>query len=296
MRPKRTIGVLLTGVLIAFGVTLSVPGVASADNLGGIITADMNNDGIPDQVQLGDVGGPTSTTCSVTVSLGKSDGTFGTPKVHTYPTAEPLGPFCPDQGVAMKLGNETKPDLVTSMSFGFRDLIVLHDFVPSAIFSGVIQPTWLRTADLNGDGRQDLIEWSDQESDIFTLINTPQRTLVLGPFNVVTLRSGGTGEFGPQYVLSDFNGDGGQDMLISVNDQSSFAAPISARVLFGNAQAPTVLASTGDFRAVWTVFSIDIDFDGIPDAGVIEKSGTGVTTVQYFRNDGAGHFTLVATP
>jgi hypothetical protein len=296
MTPKRSIGVLLTGLLVAFGVTLTVPGIASADNLGGIITADMNNDGIPDQVQLGDVGGPTSTTCSVTVSLGKPGGTFGTPKVHTYTTAEPLGPFCPDQGVAMKLGNETKPDLVTSMSFGFRDLIVLHDFLPAGIFSGVIQPTLLRTADLNGDGRQDLIEWSDQESDIFTLLNTPQRTLVLGPFNVVTLRSGGTGQFGPQYVLADFNRDGGQDMLISVNDQSSFAAPISARVLFGNGQAPTVLASTGDFRAVWTVFSIDIDFDGIPDAGVIEKSGTGVTTVQYFRNDGAGHFTLMATP
>jgi len=296
MRPKRSIGVLLTGLLLAFGVTLAVPGVASADNLGGIITADLNNDGIPDQVQLGDVGGPLSTTCSVTVSLGKPGGGFGQPKVHTYTSAEPLGPFCPDQGIAMKLGNEKKPDLVTSMSFGFRDLIVLHNFVPSAIFSGVIQPTWLRTADLNGDGRQDLIEWSDQESDIFTLINTPQRTLVPGPFNVVTLRSGGTGEFGPQYVLADFNGDGGQDMLLSVNNQMSFSAPISAEVFFGNGQAPTVLASTSDFRAVWTVFSIDLDSDGIPDAGVIEKSGTGVTTVQYFHNDGLGNFKLVGTP
>jgi hypothetical protein len=296
MRPNRSIGMLLTGLLVAFGVVLSVPGVAAADNLGGIITADMNNDGIPDQVQLGQVGGLLSTTCTVTVSLGKSDGTFGTPKVHTYTSAEKQGPFCPDQGVAMKLGNEKKPDLVTSMSFGFNDLIVLHNFQPTAIFTtGVIQPTWLRTADLNGDGRQDLIEWSDQESDVATLINTPQRTLVRGPFNVVTLRSGGTGAFGPQYVLADFNGDGGQDMLISVNNQSSFTAPISAEVFFGNGQAPVVLASTGDFRAVWTVFSIDINFDGIPDAGVIEKSGTGVTTIQYFRNDGAGHFTLAAT-
>jgi hypothetical protein len=292
----RSIGVLLIAVLVALGVTLIVPGVATADTLGGVITADLNNDGIPDQVQLGDVGGPTSTTCSVTVSLGKPGGGFGTPKVHTYTSAEALGPFCPDQGVAMKLGNETKPDLVTSMSFGFRDLIVLHDFQPSAIFSGIIQPTWLRTADLNGDGRQDLIEWSDQESGLTTLLNTKQRTLVPGPFGVTTLRSGGTGEFGPQYVLADFNRDGGQDMLLSVNNQMSFAAPISAEVLFGNAQAPVVLASTGDFRATWTVFSIDLDFDGIPDAGVIEKSGTGVTTVQYFRNDGTGHFTLVATP
>jgi hypothetical protein len=288
---------LLTAVLVAFGATLIVPGVAAADNLGGIITADMNSDGIPDQVQLGDVGGPTSTTCSVTVSLGKPGGGFGTPMVHTYTSAEAQGPFCPDTGVAMKLGNETKPDLVTSMNFGYRDLIVLHNFQPSAIFTaGVIQPDWLRTADLNGDGRQDLIEWSNQESDIATLINTPQGTLVRGPFNAVTMRSGGTGQFGPQYVLADFNRDGGQDMLLSVNNPMSFAAPISAEVLFGNGQAPVVLASTGDSRATWTVFSIDLDFDGLPDAGVIEKSGTGVTTTQYFRNDGTGHFTPVATP
>jgi hypothetical protein len=293
MRPKRSIGVLLSAVLVAFGVTLAVPGVAAADTLGGIITADMNNDGIPDHVQLGDIGGLSSTTCTVTVSLGKPDGTFGQPKVHTYTSAETQGPFCPDLGVAMKLGNETKPDLVTALTFGFRDLIVLHNFQPTAVFTGVTQPSWLRTADLNGDGRQDLIEWSDQVTELGTFISTPQRTLVTGPFRVSTLRSGGS--FGPQYVLADFNGDGGQDMLMSVNNQSSFAAPISAEVFFGNGQAPTVLASTSDFRATWTVFSIDLNFDGIPDAGVIEKSGTGVTTVQYFQNDGHGNFTLVGT-
>jgi hypothetical protein len=296
MRRNRSVGVLLTGVLVAFGITLTVPGVAAADDLGGIITADMNNDGIPDQVQLGDIGGLLSTTCTVTVALGKPGGGFGTPKVHTYTSAETSGPFCPDQGVAMKFGNEKKPDLVTALSFGFRDLIVLHNFQPTAVFIGVTQPSWLRTADLNGDGHQDLIEWSDQVTELTTFINTPQRTLVRGPFAVETLRSGATGGFGPQYVLADFNGDGGQDMLLSVNNQSSFAAPISAEVFFGNGQAPTVLASTSDFRATWTVFSIDLNFDGIPDAGVIEKSGTGVTTLQYFLNDGAGNFTAVATP
>ena len=296
MRRTRSVGVVLAAALVGFGVAVAVPAVAAADNLGGVIVADMNNDGILDQVQLGDVGGPMSTTCSVTVSLGKAGGGFGKPKVHTYTSVEKFGPFCPDEGVAMKLGNEKRPDLVTAVSFGFEDLIVLHDFLPTTIFTGVEQPTWLRTADLNGDGRQDLIEWSDQVTDLATMINTPQGTLVRGPINVSTLRSGGTGSgFGPQYVLADFNGDGGQDILMSVNNQASENAPISAEVFFGNGQAPAILASTTDFLATWTVFSIDINFDGIPDAGVIEKSHAGVTTVQYFQNDGAGHFTLVTT-
>lgn len=296
MRRRRSIGVLAAAMLAGTGLVMAVPGVAAADNLGGVIIADMNNDGLPDQVQLGRVGGPTSTTCTVTVSYGKPGGGFGPPHVHTYTTIDSTG-MCPDQGVAMKLGNERRPDLVTAASFGYQDLIVLHNFQPTAKFRGVTQPSWLRTADLNGDGRQDLIEWSDQETFLTTLINTPQRTLVPGPINVRTFRSGATGSgFGPQYVLADFNRDGGQDMLLSVNDQTSEHQPIFAAVYFGNGQTPQVLDSTTDFLATWTVFTIDLDYDGIPDAGVIETSRTGTTTVKYFHNDGTGHFTPVSGP
>ena len=285
---------LAAAVLAGCGLVVAAPGVAAADDLGGVIVADMNNDGILDHVQLGRVGGPTSTTCTVTVNFGLPGGGFGPPQVHTYTTIDSTG-MCPDLGVAMKLGDEKRPDLVTAASFGFRDLIVLHRFEPVAKFSGVIQPTWLRTADLNGDGRQDLIEWSDQESDLNTLINTKQRTLVQGPINVVTLRSGAApGSFGPQYVLADFNGDGGQDMLISVNFQLSQTQPIFAAVYFGNGQASQILDSTTDFLAKWTVFSIDLNHDGIPDAGVIETDRTGVTVVKYYLNDGQGHFTQLA--
>jgi hypothetical protein len=66
-------------VTLALGATLAVPGVASADATLGQLTADLNGDGIPDQVQLGRVGGPTSTTCSVTVSPGKPGGEVATP-------------------------------------------------------------------------------------------------------------------------------------------------------------------------------------------------------------------------
>jgi len=39
------------------------------------------------------------------------------------------------------------------------DLLVLRngDFQPAGDFGGIIEPDFIRTADLNGDGRQDLI-------------------------------------------------------------------------------------------------------------------------------------------
>lgn len=287
---------LAAAVLAGCGLAVAVPGVAVADDLGGVIVADLNNDGIPDHVQLGRVGPPPSTTCTVTVNYGLPGGGFGPPHVHTYTTIDSTG-MCPDMGVAMKLGNEKRPDLVTAASFGLDDLIVLHKFQPVATFHGVIQPSWLRTADLNGDGRQDLLEWSDQESDFNTLINTPQGTLLPGPINVRTLRSGAApGNFGPQYVLADFNGDGGQSVLMSVNAQLSLTQPIFAAVYFGNGQASQILDSTTDFLATWTVFQIDLNQDGIPDAGIVETDRTGNTVVKYYLNDGKGHFTQVTSP
>lgn len=72
--------------------------------------------------------------------------------------------------------------------------------------------------------------------------------------------------------------------------------PIYVAVYFGNGQARQVLDSTTDFLATWTVFAIDLDSDGIPDAGVIEKSSSGVMTVRYFHSDGTGRFTPTSGP
>ena len=64
-------------------------------------------------------------------------------------------------------------------------------------------------------------------------------------------------------------------------------------MLFGNGQAPVVLASTTDYLANWTVSTVDHNGDGIPDAEVVEVPHSGPTVTQFFQNDGAGHFTLV---
>lgn len=278
----------LAAVVLGLGATLSLPTVAAADTVGPTIMADLNGDGIPDQVVFSQIGAVTSTTCAVTVSNGVAGGGFGPPTVHTYQSAERVAPFCPDLAVAMKLGNDTVPDLVTAFGFGGADLVALRGFQPVATFHGLNQPNWLRTGDLNGDGRPDLIEASMQSEFLATRLNTPQGTLVLGPINTCADVHNSL----PQYVLADFNGDRHNDMLLSESCPGP-VVPVEAEVLFTNGQAPAVLASTTDVRARWTVFSIDVNYDGIPDAGVVEVSGAGVTTVQYFQNDGTGRFTLV---
>jgi hypothetical protein len=281
MRSARTVRLLLV-LALGLGVSAALPTAASAATFQ-TITADLNGDGIPDQVVLGQVG--SSSTCTVTVSKGRTDGTFGAPKEHDYTSPEASAPFCPNIGAAVRVGNDKKFDIVGAISFG-QDLIVLHNFQPDGVYRGIIQPDFIRASgDFDGDGRVDLVEGSDQVSEIEAVHNNADHTLSLGPIGDCTTFDGGG-----QYVLSDFNGDGGQDMLLSANCPPTMT-PIRAEVLFGNGQPKVVLDSTTDFLASWTVFSIDVNYDGIPDAGVIETSGTGVTTVKFFVNNGHGGFT-----
>jgi hypothetical protein len=253
-----------------------------------VITADLNNDGIPDQATLGQVGA--TTTCTVTVRPGTASGTFGPPRVHSYTTLESLAPFCPNIGAAVKLGTDRRPDLVTGFSFGFRDLMVVHAFTATAIFPGIVQPDFIRAADLNADGRPDIIEGGSQEEELATFTNNVDGTITPGAIDTCAFQHGN----GPQYVLADFNGDGGQDIFLSdVCPTAQF--PVQAQVFFGNGQAPTILEAQSTTATQFTVFALDLDYNGVPDAGIVEITG-GVTTVRFLHNDGLGHFTATSAP
>lgn len=277
MRSARSVRLLLALVL-GLSITAILPATASAATTLRTITVDLNGDGIPDQVAFGQVAG---TTCSVTVSHGKADGTFGKPQEHDYTTLEKFSPYCPDVVTAVKLGNHKKYDFVGGFSFGGQDMMVIHNFQATATYPGLYQPDTIRTADFDGDGRQDLIEISGQEDDLQEFHNNADGSLSRGPV--------GECAFHPQYVLADFNGDGGQDMLLSDNCPPRINS-ISAEILFGNGQAAVTLDTTSNYNATWTVFSIDVDYDGVPDVGVAETA-SGATTVKYFRNNGHGAFT-----
>jgi hypothetical protein len=197
MRPVRTAG-LLCALALTLGVTsVVVPGVAGADLVGQTITADLNNDGLPDHATLGQIG--TTSTCTVTVALGTAPATFGAPNVHQYTSLETTAPLCPNIGAAVKLGTDKRPDLVTGFSFGFQDLMVLHKYQPIAIYPGVIQPDFIRSADLDGDGHADIIEGSNQVTSIEGLHANADGSIGSSVLFACSNH--------PQYVLGDFNGD-----------------------------------------------------------------------------------------
>jgi len=281
----RRLFVLLTVAVTAL-LGAQIPALANLANQP--IIGDLNGDGRLDRATLGRIaiGDP---TCTVSVEIRKPDGTYKAPVVHSYTSPVASEPKCPDMGVAVDLKGDGVTELVTTQFIGFDgpDLLVLRKFQPIARYDGLTMPSAIETADFNGDGLGDIWESTDQQRTVRALLSTKKGAIVPGPFSLCSQ------EGVPQHYFADFNGDGGQDMLVSRRCDFQNEDP-TAEVYFGDGAPKAVLATTSPFGGVrLEVFPIDVNRDGIPDAGVIERHADGVNVVRHFRNDGTGTFTEV---
>jgi hypothetical protein len=282
----RKIIVLLTITITAL---LGAQLPALANLAGQPIIGDLNGDGRLDRATLGRiaVGDP---TCTVSVETRKPDGTYQAPVVHSYTSPIESEPKCPNMGVAVDLKGDGVTELVTTSFYGFvgPDLLVLRKFQPIARYDGLKMPSAIETVDFNGDGLGDVWESTDEQMTMHALLSTKKGAIVPGPFSVCSQ------DGVPQHYFADFNGDGGQDLLVSRRCEFQETPALSAEVYFGDGAPKAVLTTASYGSGIrLEVFPIDLNRDSIPDAGVIERHSDGTNVVRHFRNDGTGTFTEV---
>ncbi|MEV4760384.1 FG-GAP-like repeat-containing protein [Micromonospora sp. NPDC049559] len=245
------------------------------------IYGDLNGDHLMDRVTLG-VAPPNR--CGVTVELGLVGGGYQAPRRYSYP--EPGGASlgaCPDMGVAVDLGGDGVVELVLAWFDGrppgyLNDLLVLRNYTPVAGFRAIYQPSSIGLADFNGDGLQDVYEWTDQGDGFVTYLNTSAGTLVPGPVHWCSGR--------PQFVLADFDRDGGMDVVIAYYE--GCGAYFSGVVVV--LDDGTVVHVEADVlgEAIWRVGVEDFNGDTIPDL-VTENLATG--EIIHHMNNGYAVFT-----
>lgn len=284
MRLRRTV-MILSALLV---VPMLMPGAASAGNRHQPFFADFNGDGREDRATLGQVGALNK--CSVAVETRKPNGSYRAPKIRYYASPATHQPYCPDMGEAVDLDGDGELEIVTAWFSGttFVDkMLVLRAFRPQSLQQGIGSPSTLRKVDFDGDGREDIWQSSDQSARLRAFRNDGSGGLVSGPFDVCSSVPI------PQHAFADFNGDGGQDMLVSRTCPFGAGPVTNAEVYFGDGTTPAVLAnSDGQFE--YEVFVTDLGGDGIPDVRVVERNTSdGSITTRHFRNDGTGAFTEV---
>ncbi|MGA8306621.1 MAG: FG-GAP-like repeat-containing protein [Candidatus Acidiferrales bacterium] len=229
----------------------------------GLITADLNKDGIPDLVSMNTSG----LASSITILLGKADGTY-------------------QPGVNLALpGNATRFGVIDDLDGdGNLDLLVSSDnptfafsiflgngngtFKPAQTFT----PTGVTldsdeafiTADVNGDHHKDIVT---VRGSVF-LGTGDGVTYTLVPQSGLTGASNGPTTFGPTIIAADFNNDGKLD--IATNDGMTirtFIGKGDGTFISGNAYA--TIADSAFMEAT------DLDGDGNVDIWT-GHSGAGV--------------------
>ena len=134
------------------------------------------------------------------------------------------------------------------------------------------RPDFVASADLNGDGKTDLVITDFYDDIVWVLLGNGDGTFTAsGNMHV--------GIYNSPIVIADLNGDGKPDLTVAAS--GGIGGNDSVFVLTGNGDGTFTLPSTIPAANTPAVSSLDVgdfDADGIPDVAVTDNS-TGNFTV-----------------
>jgi hypothetical protein len=263
-----------------------------------VAVADVNGDGKPDLLVADNCSAVSCSLGSVSVLLGNGDGTF------QHAVSYSSGGERAESIAVGDVNGDGKPDLLVlnlcsaaSCASGSVGVLLGNGdgtFQPATTFSsGAAEPYSLAVADVNGDGKRDLLV----ANCLFYGSDLPCPG-VGGPLSVllgngdgtfrtpVTYGTGGmAGSF--SVAVADVNGDGKPDLLVTnwSTNEGNFNGNVG--VLLGNGDGtfqPAVIYDSGGPGA-FSVAVADVNGDGKPDVVVGNRIGLGV-----LLGDGDGTF------
>ena len=216
------------------------PATGSGPNA--ITVADFNGDGIADIATTNL--GPTDTDGSITVLLGKGDGTFA-------PTStSPVTGITPDAIAVGDFNADGVPDLVAANGFSNTMTVLLGagdgTFTPIAA-SPITNsdPAGFAVADFNGDGHSDLAVGNDGSYNSNNVFGGNGVTLLLAASQVTTATATGVtiSTLGPHLVEASYPGD--SNYATSVSATTALTGPTESTTLTLSANPSSSVVAGG---------------------------------------------------
>jgi hypothetical protein len=221
-----------------------------------VAVADLNGDGKPDLIVANDG------SSSVSVLLGNANGTF----LNAVNFAVGSGPS--SVAVADVNGDGT-PDLIVANYGSNRGSVLENNRAPSGTgtfpgrqdFGVGLSPRSVAVADVNGDGRPDLVVANGGSNSVSVLLGNGN-----GTFQSAVNYGVGSSPF--SVAVADVNGDGRPDLVVANYDSNGVS------VLLGNGNGTfqsAVNFGVGSYPL--SVAVADVNGDGRPDLVTANDSG-----------------------
>lgn len=269
-----------------------------------VAVADVNGDGKPDLIVANTCGDGSCTTGTISVFLGKGDGTFQSPSTFSsggsttfsVAVADMNGDGKLDLVVADMLGS-INGDGIVGVLLGNGD----GTFQSAVNYdSGGYITSSAAVGDVNGDGRPDVVAANYCASDLTSFCNYGTVTVMLGngngtlappvSYNLIQISA-------DSVTIADLNRDGRND-IVAANGSAS------VNVLLGNGDGTfrsAVSYSIGGY-SITSVIVADLNADGIPDIGAATLCSSSsncyghqsLGTVQVLIGNGNGTFQAAA--
>jgi gliding motility-associated-like protein len=254
---------------------------------------DFNNDGKTDVAAASDNASPSSTTISILTNNSPSPGTVSFSLSTVVIGARTLHIRCGD------LNADGKQDLVISEgSVGQRVFILQNNSAGSISFMGPqmitipdAKPKNIQIADLDNDGRPELVVSDQGENRIVILVNQSAGTISFSPTQLQLTATGAVSSDG--LVVDDFNGDNLPDIITSqylTSNSNLYVFKNSSsqgNIAFENSTSITISGSVVGLKAG------DLDGDRKPDLAVTQLLGSSVSVL---LNTSSGSAVTFGTP
>ncbi|MBS0374745.1 MAG: VCBS repeat-containing protein [Proteobacteria bacterium] len=246
-----------------------------------VAVADLNGDDRPDVAAAIPNSSPSAGLVGVFLHAATNGGAF-LARDDTPVTDHPYTILPVD------LNGDGLPDLVaTDVRVGIVSVLLNSATAPGTFLGSrqiaVSDARFAVAADLDGDGRPDLLVASD--SGVVALLNGP----VPGEFAApILLYQGAAGSTVRTLAVGDLNGDGVPDVVVS--DDDGVRVLVLTRAGGTAAVAGTSTVYTNAVPGQFAVVAVaDIDGDGANDVIIADQSG-GTVTILPNRADGSGTF------